>query len=192
MSSKPRKPAAFRIAEETEKPATRKTAAKQSGSRSRSPVPVTGGITMTEPKDDPFLPAETDDAENIALADELTPPVAKAKRRGLSFGKLATTAFGLLFSLAFVLWIEGFITDLFARSVWLGWTASALTAIAVFALLGIAVREVAALARLEAVHSMRTLVEEARQEKNPAKAKTAVLSLRASTMIPTAACTLAV
>jgi len=171
MTSKQRKPAAFRIAGETDTPAT--PTAKQRGSKARLPKSVADGITMTEPQDDPFLPVKNEAAENIALADELTPPVAQARKRSLSFGKLALTAFGLLFSLAFALWVEGFITDLFARSAWLGWTASALTAVAVVALLGIAIREFAALARLEAVHAMRSLVEEARQDKNPAKAKTA-------------------
>ncbi|MEM9107082.1 MAG: hypothetical protein AAGC96_15620 [Pseudomonadota bacterium] len=173
MTSKTRKPAAFPIPEETDKAAPKKTVSQQRASRARSPTAVAEDIVITEPQDDPFLPAETGNAEEIALVDELTPPVAKPHRRRVSFGKLALTALGLLFSLAFAMWVEGFITELFARSAWLGSTASALTAIAVFALLGIAVREFAALSRLEAVHSMRSQVEEARLEKNPAKAKTA-------------------
>ena len=86
-------------------------------------------------------------------------------------GKLALSAFGLLFSLAFALWIDSLITGFFERSVWLGWTATALTAVAVAALFGLAVREIAALTRLEAVHTIRSAVETARGEKNPAKAK---------------------
>ena len=101
MTSKQRKPAAFRIAGEANAPTASKATTTQRGGTARAPKSVTDGITMTEPKDDPFLPADPQAAENIALADELTPPVAQAQRRRFSFGKLALTAFGLLFSLAF-------------------------------------------------------------------------------------------
>jgi putative membrane protein len=160
MTGKHRKPAAFRIADEAE------SAEKPQAKPGRQPA---RGVTIIEAQADPFV--QPGDTENAALAEALTPPVAEVRRRRFSLGKLAFAALGMLFSLAFAIWVEGFITDLFARSAWLGWTASALTAIAAAALLGVALREFAALARLEAVHALRSLVEEARLDKNPVKAK---------------------
>ncbi|MEX3009449.1 YcjF family protein [Hoeflea sp. TYP-13] len=170
MTNKHRKPAAFKIDDGEEQPAEAPDR-KRATAKRREPVALAEGIDFTESKDDPFLgePLETD--SDTALADALTPPVAASKRRGLSLGKIAIAALGMLFSLAFALWVDNLISAYFARSLWLGWTATALTVIAVAALAGLVVREIAALIRLDAVHTIRSAAEDARKEKNPAKAR---------------------
>lgn len=125
-----------------------------------------------EDGDDELLPLEfADQGDEKLPIDALTPPEAEPKRRGFSFGRLAVGAFGLLFSLAFALWVDGLIAGFFARSIWLGWLATALTVIGVGSLLGLAVREIRSLMRLDAVHSIREEAEKARLEKLPKKAR---------------------
>ncbi|WP_419912815.1 YcjF family protein [Hoeflea sp.] len=122
--------------------------------------------------DDDSLPLDFAEAGADTLPVEaLTPPVAEPRRRGISFGRLALGAFGLLFSLAFAVWLDGLIASFFARSIWLGWLATALTVVAVGSLVGLAVREIRSLMRLDAVHAIREMAEEARLEKLPKKAK---------------------
>ena len=160
MTGGNRKPAAFKVDDRKSSPKNGSAAA-----RSRKPGAVTKGIEFSDDIADPF----TDhDAE---LAETLTPDIAKPRSRRLSFGKIAASALGLLFSLAFAVWLDGLIGAYFQRSAWLGWTATILTAIAVAALAGLAIREIRALARLGAVQTIREASEAARLEKNPAKAR---------------------
>ncbi|MCY6380333.1 YcjF family protein [Hoeflea prorocentri] len=166
MTNRNRKPAAFDVDTEAAAPKPVKTATKP-----RKPGAISQGFEFSEPAADPFDERQTDNQEYAALAETLTPQVARPRRRGPSFGKIAASALGLLFSLAFAVWVDGLIQDYFLRSPWLGWTATLLTAIAVAALAGLAIREVRALARLNTVQTIRDASDAARLEKNPAKAK---------------------
>lgn len=171
MTGKHRKPAAFKIDDGEETRSRTTPAVKQPREKARRPVAVAQSIELTEIENDPFLQEPPQSDSDAEVVDTLTPPVAVARQRRFSFAKITISALGLLFSLAFALWLDGLITDFFERSAWLGWTATALTAIAAFSLVGLAIREISALVRLEAVHKIRSAVEAAREEKNPAKAK---------------------
>ncbi|MDF1775831.1 MAG: TIGR01620 family protein [Rhizobiaceae bacterium] len=174
MSEKNRKPAAFKIEETAQSKPRKARSNSETASSERTPVSISEGIEFIQPEDDLFLADQPPNERAIddgVLADQLTPPIAKARRKRFSFAKLAMSAFGLLFSLAFATWLDGLITSYFERSAWLGWTASVLTAIAVLALIALAARELSALARLHAVQSMRQEAAAAVAEKNPAKAR---------------------
>lgn len=186
MTTKRRKPTSVPMVDDKERtpePAPIRSKAKAAP---RRPVFVAEPDQIVEDSQDPFTTASGDatalsslsdaDAETI---DALTPEVAKPRRRGISFTKMAFTAFGLLFSLVFAVWLDGVIQSFFARAPWLGWTASALVAIGVLSLLVVVVREVAALLRLDSVQSLKKLAETAANEKNPAKARQVLTRLRA-------------
>ena len=84
----------------------------------------------------PLAAQETNDDEVpvIAAADDLPPPpVPEPQRRRCSFARLAAGAFGLLLSLAFGLWVDRLIADLFTRADWLGYTALGALAIGLLA-----------------------------------------------------------
>ncbi|MBK8458759.1 MAG: TIGR01620 family protein [Phyllobacteriaceae bacterium] len=106
-------------------------------------------------------PAVVTPAEIDAFAAEietLPPPALPAPRRrgvaGWLFGGL-----GVLLSLAFGLWLDQLIRDLFARADWLGWTAIAAAALALAAFLVILARELLALRRLASVAGMQKRAE---------------------------------
>jgi putative membrane protein len=131
--SEHRKPAAFRI--EPELP---------EAPRKRTPAAKPAAEIIEQP--DPF---------ELELPPE-TLPVTVAKRQGAwSAGTILAAAFGILISLAFGLWIDRLIRDLFARSDWLGYAAMAAAIAAVLALVIIAGREIAGLARLNAASRFR-------------------------------------
>jgi putative membrane protein len=135
--SEHRKPAAFRI--EPERPFAETKAAPK-----RAPAAKPATEIIEQP--DPF--------ELELLSDNMPILVAKPKR-GWSVGSVFTAAFGLLVSLALGLWIDGLIRDLLARSQWLGYAAIAAAVAAVLALVIIAGREIAGLARLNAASQFR-------------------------------------
>ena len=142
----------------------------------RKPVSVSEADTIVEDTIDPFVGEEALDEE--AAFAELTPEVAMPRRRRLSFFKIALTAFGLVFSLAFGAWLDSLIRDFFLRSEILGWAASGLVAIGVLSLLALAVREVRALARLNDVQAIRELAKTAAEQRDPAKARQLVGRLK--------------
>ncbi|MBE7185356.1 MAG: TIGR01620 family protein [Methylobacterium mesophilicum] len=97
-----------------------------------------------------------DEIDVFALSEqkEATLPVAPRRRRsklaGLFFGAL-----GVLLSLAFGLWTDALLRDLFSRAEWLGWLGAAAAALTVLALAAILLREGLALRRLASVEAMR-------------------------------------
>lgn len=135
--SEHRKPAAFRI--EPERPVSEVKAAPK-----RTPVAKPATEIIEQP--DPF---------ELELPPENLPVLVAKPRRSWSIGSVFTAAFGILISLALGLWIDGLIRDLFARSDWLGYVAIAAATAAVLALVIIAVREIAGLARLNAASRFR-------------------------------------
>ncbi|MEM6462060.1 MAG: TIGR01620 family protein [Pseudomonadota bacterium] len=169
MTGKQRKPAAFRIEDEKDPAPAKEPKVKKTGSKARQPAAVVAEIEWAD--NDPFVAERTSTLGNSPLEEALTPPVAKARSRRFSFAKIGLNAFGLLISLAFALWIDTLVTGLFERSALLGWAATVLAAICVAAFLGLALREIAGIMRLEAVHAIKSAADEARSERNPAKAR---------------------
>ncbi|MFK0383121.1 YcjF family protein [Rhizobium sp. RM] len=160
---KTRRPAAFTLEpESTEKP---------TATQKRAPQSFASEVTMTPDEDDPFV--IPDDVDATAL------PVATPKKTRFSFGKLALGALGVLFSLAFGLWADQLVRDLFTRSDWLGYTASAALILAVFAVLVLVGREVFGIMRLNAVQALKADAEAASLERSPTAARAIVARLNA-------------
>ncbi|MDH4440911.1 MAG: TIGR01620 family protein [Rhizobium sp.] len=118
----------------------------------RAPRSFSGEIDIVPDERDPFLGA---------LSETATPPVATPRRRGFSFARIAMSAFGVLLSLALGLWVDGVIRDLFSRADWLGYTAVAVLAIGLLALVIAVGRELAGLYRLDAVQTLKSDAEAA-------------------------------
>jgi putative membrane protein len=113
----------------------------------RTPQAFDDGFTLTPDEDDPFVtPPELAEAEAA---------IATPRKRGFSFAKLALGALGAFLSLAFWLWADRVVRDLFSRADWLGYTAIAVLVIAVFAFAVVIGREVLGLMRLGAVQSLK-------------------------------------
>ena len=134
----------------------------------RKPGSFSDDIVLTADEDDPFLNPEK---------DVPAVPVAISRKHGTSFAKIAAAAFGMLFSLAFGLWTDSLIRDLFTRADWLGYTALAALAIGILAVIAIVVRETAGMMRLAAVQAIKAEAEDALVETKPAKARALVKRL---------------
>jgi len=153
-----RRPAAFTL--ETEE------TARPSATQKRAPRSFDAEISLTPDEDDPFLVPEDIDAAAL--------PVAIPKKSRFSFGKLALGALGVLFSLAFGLWADQLIRNLFSRSDWLGYTATIALIVALFAVLALVGREVFGIMRLNAVQSLKADAETASLDKSPKPARAIV------------------
>lgn len=86
--------------------------------------------------------------------EETVQPVAPQKRRS-TLTSIFFGALGVLLSLAFGLWTDALLRDLFARAEWLGWVGAGAAGITVLALAAIFLREGLALRRLASVEAMR-------------------------------------
>ncbi len=141
-----RKPAAFKMPDDAES-RSRENSGRQKRKKSKpTAIKNKAEASITVAELDPFV-LET----HLPQAPETAPPA----RRGMRLGLIFTAAAGAFLSLATGLWVDNLIESFFARSEWLGWAASGLAAIAVFSLLLIAAREVAAVARLRSVASLQ-------------------------------------
>lgn len=132
--SAPRRPGVFSLDENA------KTVASP-----RPPRAFDDGFTLTPDEDDPFITP-------LELAETA---IATPRKRGFSFGKLALGALSAFLSLAFWLWADGVVRDLFARADWLGYAAIAVLSIALLSLAVVIAREVLGLMRLGAVQSLK-------------------------------------
>ena len=136
----------------------------------RKPQSFDTDVVLTPDAEDPFI--------NPALgADSDANAVAKPRRKGFSFGKVALGALGILVSLAFGLWTDQLIRDLFSRADWLGYTALAAVSVGILAVLAIVIREAAGMMRLAAVQTIKAEAEAAIVETRPARAKALVKRL---------------
>lgn len=163
-----RRPAAFSLEPEATGDGT--GAKRATETPRRKPQSFDTEIVLTPDEDDPFLnpsPASADDEAAIAVP----------RRRGFSFGKVALSALGILLSLAFGLWTDQLIRDLFSRADWLGYTALAVLAIGILAVLAIVIRETAGMMRLAAVQTIKAEADAAMAETRPARAKALVARL---------------
>ncbi|MDL2400574.1 YcjF family protein [Rhizobium mayense] len=163
-----RRPAAFSLEPEASRDdAAAKTAAE---APRRKPQSFDTEVVLTPDEEDPFL--------NPALAaSDGDAAVATPRRRGFSFGKIAAGAFGILLSLAFGLWTDRLIHDLFDRADWLGYTALAVLGIGILAVLAIVIRETAGMMRLAAVQTIKAEAAAAISETRPARARALVQRL---------------
>ncbi|MBB6299665.1 YcjF family protein [Rhizobium leucaenae] len=164
-----RRPAAFSIEPEMSKDDAAAEKAAEAPPR-RKPQSFDTEIVLTSDEEDPFL--------NPALvAPDPETLVAAPRRRSFSFGKVAAGAFGILVSLAFGLWTDQLIRDLFSRADWLGYAALAVLGIGILAVLAIVIRETAGMLRLAAVQTIKAEAEAAIVEPRPARAKALVQRL---------------
>lgn len=157
-----RRPAAFSVEPETRR-------ADPQDKPSRQPRSFSGEVLIVPDAEDPFLAAQV---------DELPPvPVAEPRRRRFSFAKLATGAFGVLLSLAFGLWVDRLISDLFARADWLGYLAVAVLAVGLLALMIAVGRELLGLWRLDAVQDLKIEADAAAESGKRTRAAAVVAKL---------------
>ncbi|MBL8578849.1 MAG: TIGR01620 family protein [Mesorhizobium sp.] len=145
----PRKPASFRI-EPERAPAVEPPTQRRPRALDKSQVVVT--------------PAEID-VFDTPTDDVPAPPVAP--RRRFRAGAILASAVGVLVSLAFGLWMDQLIRELFARAEWLGWMAAGLAVIAALALVVVLGREALAIARLASVEKLRAQALEAISRDDP-------------------------
>ncbi|MEP2454573.1 TIGR01620 family protein [Roseibium sp.] len=114
---------------------------------------------------------------SMAADDETIPrlPAETSKpSKSFSFGKWIAIGLGGLVSLSVGLAIDNLIRDLFARTDWLGWTATGLAAVAVLGLLGLALREFLGILRVGKIDHLRDALTDA-AEADDAKAAQAGL-----------------
>ncbi|MBP1850996.1 YcjF family protein [Rhizobium halophytocola] len=156
----PRRPMRFDIPDEA--PATPPPQAQP-----RQPRSFRDNVVVTPDEEDVFL------AE--AAAAEVLP--APPRKRRFSFLKLAIGALSLLLSLAFGLWIDQLIRDLFSRADWLGYTAIGIVAVGLFAVLMVVIREITGLMRLDATQIMKAEAIEAIALGNAKEAQSVVQQL---------------
>jgi putative membrane protein len=171
-----RRPASFSVEDEP----ARTEIATQLPQR-RSPRSFEDGAVVVTPDDqDPFMAPPEFESEAIPVAE----PRARKK---FSFINLAAGAFGTFLSLAFGLWADGVVRDLFTRADWLGYAALTALGIGLFAVLIMVGREIFGMMRLTAVQTLKSQAEEALASPRPAAARaivaalTKVLSHRAET-----------
>jgi putative membrane protein len=132
-----------------------------------------------DPASAPAIP-ETDTAEGAALPRNKAAmehvAVLAARRRSL-LGRLFWGAAATLLSFAVSVAAFDFVQEMLSRSPVLGWAAMTLLAVMLLALLGLALRELAALARLGRVDEIRKAADHAlaSQELKEARAATARL-----------------
>jgi putative membrane protein len=137
----------------------------------RSPRSFQGGVLVTPEADDPFLSNDPD------LATDATAVALPRPRRRFSFLNLAVGAFGTFLSLAFGLWADGVVRDLFARADWLGYAALTALGLGLAAVLIMVGREIYGMMRLTAVQTLKASVEAATVAARPAAARTCVTAL---------------
>lgn len=116
----------------------------------------------------PPAAAGPDEAPDVDAEDEDAPP--PRMRRGFGLGALFWSAFGGLVALALGLWAWEVVDALIARNLWLGRAALALALVAGAALLAIALREFAGLARLGRIDGLREDATRARATRDRAAA----------------------
>lgn len=131
----------------------------EEAARIRRPQAFSDNVSIVDDRDDPFLGAAELEAE-AALE-------AQPRRRGFSWRNLALGALGAFLSMAFWLWADQVVRDLFSRSDWLGYLAAGLLALAALALIVIIGREAAGLMRLGAVQSLKSEAQQIASKSSP-------------------------
>src|SRR5690606_19130822 len=99
--------------------------------------------------------------------------------RRIGWGTILFSALTGLISIAVGIWITNFVTDLFARSGWLGYLALALAGLAALAALIIILRELLGFFRLGRIASIRLSAQDALDLKGKKQAEQTARSLEA-------------
>ncbi|MFB9952588.1 YcjF family protein [Rhizobium puerariae] len=159
-----RRPASFSVEEEPA-PATGRAVAAR-----RSPRSFEDGVVITPDAEDPFLTSSE-------LAADTIPIASPRARRKFSFVNLAIAAFGTFLSLAFGLWADRVIRDLFSRADWLGYAALIALGLGLLAVVVIVGREIFGLMRLSAVQTLKAEAEGAILSPHPDGARAVVAKL---------------
>jgi len=159
MSKEPRKPQSFAFDE---------PAGPSSVTPRRRPEAFDNGIVLTPEEDDPFLGNSEDDPALVSVA---------RRRRRFPFFSIFAGALSLILSVAFGLWLDQLIRDLFTRADWLGYTAIGVTIAGVLAVFGMAARELIAIRRLASVQALKDEAEKAGLDRKPAHARAVVAKL---------------
>jgi len=159
MSKEPRKPQSFSFDE---------PAGPVPMPQRRKPEAFDNGIVLTPEEDDPFLGSAADDAALVSIG----PP-----RRRFPFFSIFAGALSLILSVAFGLWLDQLIRDLFTRADWLGYTAIGVTVAGVLAVFGMAARELIAIRRLASVQALKDEAEKAGLDRKPGHARAVVAKL---------------
>ncbi|CDZ35808.1 TIGR01620 family protein [Neorhizobium galegae bv. officinalis] len=136
----------------------------------RSPRSFEDCVVVTPDEQDPFVTPPELVAEAIPVAEP------RARKR-FSFVNLAAAAFGTFLSLAFGLWADSVIRDLFTRADWLGYAALTALAIGLAAVAVIVGREIFGMMRLSAVQTLKAQAEEAALSPRPTAARAVVATL---------------
>ncbi|MEI2299769.1 YcjF family protein [Ensifer sp. MJa1] len=136
----------------------------------RTPASFDDNVVMTPDAEDPFR-------ETTLAVETLALPEASPRKRRLSVGKVAMGAFGIILSLAAGLWVDRLLRDLFTRADWLGYTALAVVAVGLLALLIVVARELSGLMQLTAIQKLKTETESAAASANAKPARTAQAKL---------------
>lgn len=117
----------------------------------RKPQAFDQGFSVIPDEQDVFLGST--DLEAASLKE------ARPRKRRFSFGKLALAGLSAFLSLAFWLWADRIVRDLFNRSDWLGYTAATLLALSGLALLVVIGREIMGLMRIGAIQHIKAEAE---------------------------------
>ncbi len=96
---------------------------------------------------------------------------SKRSYKNMGWLALFLSAVGGLIFLSFSLWLSGFISSLFLRQDWIGWTALLLLALAVCAALMICLNEIWALTRLKHLNLIKLDAEKAIDEKDISRSR---------------------
>jgi putative membrane protein len=142
-----RRPSSFTVEDEAR-------SAEPQNAVPRSPRSFDTPVALTPDHEDPFASPDELGADAIPLAEP-------RRRRRFSFAGLAAAAFATFLSLAFALWADRIVSDLFARSDWLGYAALVALCLGVIGLLAMVGRELVGIARLSAVQSLKADAAEA-------------------------------
>jgi putative membrane protein len=126
-------------------------------------------------------PAASEPAEpyEAASAPRETRVVPEIVRVGRSWGGIFLSAVTGLLVLTAMLWIQDTFLALLGRKDWLGWAATILLAVAVFAFAMILLREIAGLYRLAAITATRKRADAALASENASEARAAAGEIKA-------------
>ena len=168
MSDNSRKPGAFPALPDDAPAAGPAPGSAGKTTPPRQPRSFDGPVDFTPEEEDPFL------------GESAAPPVAvRPARARLSLGGIASTALGILVSLAVGIWIDDLVRALFDRSTWLGYAALATVGVLALALAAIVIRETAGVYRLQSVLSLKADAEAASRERKPGPARAVIARLSA-------------
>lgn len=132
----------------------------------RKPQSFAGPVELTPDAEDPFMGLEVQ-----------APVAVSPARRRFSLGGIATTALGILLSLAVGIWIDDLVRALFDRSTWLGYAALVVAGIFVAALGAIIIREVLGIWRIDSVQALKADAEAAIRDRKPGPARAVLAKL---------------